>query len=150
MPEPATAATPSDYLREILEDEVALARLLGYGHIERPAQLVPNFWLWGSHPGEAGTMARLARHFLPRWRRYWSGAGELVARCHLNLQQGETTVAVAARRGTPVIAAIADFPSRDDAIFYALCKAAIACLQAEKADRDTAWAAARARVGGAA
>jgi hypothetical protein len=126
------STAPSDYLREILDDEYELGRLLGWGNIEKPAHLVPNFWLWGSHHGESGAMARLARNFLPRWRRYWSGAGELVARCELNILQSTNTVSVSARRGTPVFARYANFPSRDEAIFYAMCKASILCLQAEK------------------
>lgn len=127
---PAGVVAPSDYLYELLEDEVRLGELLRWGNIARPVKLDSNFWLWGTCHGERGTDARLARTFMPRWRRNWAGAGELVVRCGLSIQQGPQSVAVTARSGHVVVARFADFPNPDDAIYYAMCKASIACLAA--------------------
>jgi hypothetical protein len=132
---PLAAPTITDpvYLREVFDDEVKLAGLLRWGNVEVPTTLTCNAWLWGTHGGERGLAARLAKTFLPRWRRCWSSAGELVALCGLNILQGRESVSVTARSGPAVVANFADHPSQDAAIRAAMCKVAIAYLSAERA-----------------
>lgn len=139
------AALPTADLRAVLQDELRLGQLLRWSNIDPPSKLVENFWLWGTAAGETGIAARLARTTLPRWRRCWSAAGELIARCGLNLQQGADSAAVSARSGAPVIVLFADHASRDAALFYAICQAAIAYLEAERAAAEADLAALRAR-----
>jgi hypothetical protein len=125
-PDPAELA----YLRGVLEDETELAHLLRWGNVEAPTVLTPNMWLWGTRAGERGLTALLATTPLPRWRRKWGCAGELVAKCGLIILQGSTSVTVMARSGPAIAANFSDFPSVDQAIFYAMCKASIGYLKA--------------------
>jgi hypothetical protein len=136
-PAPLTP-TEAYYLEGVLEDESTLARLLHWKNVEAPRVLVPNFWLWGSRAGDTGLAARLARTYLPRWRRCWSSAGELVTRCGLSTLQTPGAVVVMARTGAPVYASVSDFPTPSAAILWAMCKASIHYLEAEQADR-AAW-----------
>lgn len=138
-----------DYLRAVFDDESRLGRLLRWGDIEVPRELTPNGWLWGNR-GEQGLAARMARTYLPRWRRDWSSAGSLIAPCGLNILQGDDTVAVTARTGPAVVAVCADYPSRDAALWAAICKAAIAYLEAERAAQQAQSAASRAQFAGGA
>lgn len=126
-----------DYLKGVLADEMLLAKLLGWQNFEAPAVLTPNFWLLGTTRGNHDN-PRLASTFLPRWRRYWSCAGELIARCRLRVEAGEDEALVSAGHAdVPGIyhAPYAQFPSQDDAIRWAICQAAIASLLAEAANR---------------
>lgn len=139
---PPSADDPA-YLRGVVDDEVRLGHLLRWTNIDVPPKLVPNLWLWGSR-GETGLAARIAHTVLPRWRRDWAGAGELMARCDLGILQGPDTVAVSARSGAPAVVRFADHPTRDAAIRAAMCQAAIACLSLERADGEAQLAAQRA------
>lgn len=145
----APVESDPDYLRAVFDDEVQLGHLLRWGRIDLPKDLTPNAWLWGNR-GETGLSARMARTYLPRWRRDWNSAGSLVVRCGLNIQQGEQTVAVTARTGPAVVLAFADYPSQDAAIWAAMCKAAIAYLQAERVAQEAELAALRAQYAGGA
>jgi hypothetical protein len=139
---PAAAPLPSAaYWRAALEDEYRLAQLLRWGNLARPEAVDGSFMLMGTNGSAPGANPRLARTFLPRWRRNWASAGELVALCGLNLQQGPETVAVSARMGYPVVARFADFPSHDAAIWFALCHAAIGYLEAQATVQDATRAA---------
>lgn len=129
------------YLEGILEDETRLATLLHWSNFDAPRKLEPNFWMFGTRSGVTGLAARLATNPLPRWRRCWSSAGELVERCGLSILQTPGAVVVMARTGTPVHAGFGDFPDQKAALLWAMCKAAIAYLEQERADQ-TAWRAA--------
>lgn len=129
----ALATSPAvidGYLVAQIDDEMTLAALLGYFRLERPIPS-PDFpsLIWGvrrdfvpSWPGAAG------RHVLPKWRRS-SECFELIARCKLTISTGPTGVSVQSwTGGTPCATVYADHPSEDDAIRFAVCKAAISCL----------------------
>lgn len=122
------------YLAAVYADEMTLARLLGHGDLCPPIEPAPNGWIWGTSHGERGSAARLARGPLPRWRRDWSGAGPLIGRCGLHVHCNDATVSVYI--GPPTVddveycATYSNFLTKDDAIRYAICKAAIAHLTA--------------------
>jgi hypothetical protein len=130
------------FLTGILEDETRLGQLLGWGNIVPPATLAPNFWLFGTSGGERGGDARLASGLMPRWRRAWSGAGELVVRCNLQIAHDADRVIVQAGGGDlpryTASARKADFPNADEALFFAMCKAALLYLEDERAQHAAA------------
>lgn len=132
---------PADYLRDAIADEMAIAGLLGYHGIACPQELNSNSTLFG-HLGRTfasytGTRTvSEPKVWLPKWRRTWDGAGELIARCQLSVVQRVSGTAidhvtVSAPFCEPAYAAFLDHPTPDDAIRSAMCKAAIAYLQAE-------------------
>lgn len=124
------------YFTALFDDELTLAKLLRHGDLSVPSKLTPNAWIFGTSHGERGLDARLGRGPLPRWRRDWSAAGPLIGRCELHVNCGDNQVDVYI--GPPLAgevefsAAYADFPTKDDTIRFAICKAAIAFLTAER------------------
>lgn len=129
----ATPAVSEAYLADQIADEMKIAQMLGYRCLERPTAIAGSpCVIWGIRgdfkplwPGSNG------RSFLPAWRRTWGAAGELIAMCNMNMVVCDKRVAV--RAGALVTQAeVADHPSKDDAIRYAICKVAIAYLDAAR------------------
>ncbi len=127
-----------EYMTDVIADELALAKLLRYGNIVPPIAYTPNAWLYGTKGGETGNGARLAATFLPKWRRTWDGAGELIAICEISITQSPFGVSASdglmCSAGNTVI--FTDHPTKDDAIRAAICKAAIAYLTAKRARQN--------------
>lgn len=123
------------YLKEAINDEVELAKLLGFGKVTRPATLTMYAMLnragaartgHGTLGSDLGGSAPL-----PQWRRNWSSAGPLIGKLMLKIShdQDEGTVSVGASdRRRNVTEAYADHPSVDAAIWAAIARAAIALL----------------------
>lgn len=130
------APTADAYLAEAIADELALAKLLGFIRLEVPSATDPKPLIWGVHkdfrPEWEGAQGRA---WLPRWRRSWDGAGELIARCNLSVMPGGTCVVVeqAYDGGDMFDTSFSSHPTKDDAFRYAICKAAIEYLTAERA-----------------
>lgn len=121
------------YLREAIADEVALANLLGYRNIEVPCDPIAKSILWGIRkdfkpdwPGQTG------RTFLPKWRRSHE-CFELIGICNLCIVTCDARVSVGAGAGKAFTghAEVSQHPSKDHAIWFAMCKAAIAYLSNE-------------------
>lgn len=123
----------TEYLAEVVADELALAKLMGWANIEPPLAITPNCWIFATHLLARGHDHRNASVPCPRWRRSWEGAGELIARCELCMIVSGARVAVGAGPGNDFTAEaeFSDHPTKDDAIRYAMCKAAIAHLSAK-------------------
>jgi hypothetical protein len=115
------------YLTEQIADELALAPLLGWAHITAPSSITPNCWIFGTHHDARGHAGRNASAPCSRWRRD-NSAFELIARCEMMIVCAVGCVAVNCPTRESVRADYADHPTPDDAIRYAMCKAAIAYL----------------------
>jgi len=125
-----------DYLRDAIADEALIAKLLGYRALEVPNVFVnANAVIWGVRPDfKLEWQGQTGRSFLPQWRRTWDGAGELIVRCELTIVQHPAGVIVEhPYYDGEVQATYFAHPSKDDAIRFAMCKAAIAYLTAERA-----------------
>ncbi len=129
--------TPA-YLAEAITDEVALAELLGWTVSGAPVEITPNVTLWGSKGRTFAASSGMSTAplgpstFLPKWRRSWAGAGELVVRCEMMIACTQTGVFVNCRAdGFHATECHSEHPSKDHAIWAAMCKAAIAYLTAE-------------------
>lgn len=126
----------AEYLAAAVADEMELAKLLGWTHITAPSEITPNAWVFGRHLLARGFSGRNASAPCPRYRRAWEGAGLLIGACTLSMIVGETRVAVGAGPANTLTfyAEFTDHPTRDDAIRYAMCKAAIAYLSAKPSE----------------
>ncbi len=124
---------PADYLRDAIADEVTLANLLGYRNLEIPLAPESRSVLWGvAADFKAEWPGQLGRSMLPKWRR-GNDCFELIAICNLCIVTCDARVSVGAGAGKAFTghAEVSQHPSKDDAIRFAMCKAAIAYLQAE-------------------
>lgn len=125
-----------EYLADAITDEVALAELLGWTVSGAPVEITPNVTLWGSKgrtfASSSGMGTALGPStFLPKWRRSWAGAGELVARCQMMIMCTDQCAGISCPNLPAVHASFIDHPTPDHAIRAAMCKAAIAYLTAE-------------------
>lgn len=125
--EPKPAPIVSDYLAAAIEDELVLAKLLGWQNFTKPGTIGRTVWLMGTHSSRNGHV-RNGSVPMPSWRRDWS-AGELISRCKLTIAPTDGGVAVHAETGPVFRAIYSEHPSEDDAIRFAMCKAAIAYLE---------------------
>jgi len=130
-------AQQTAYLAEAIADEQTLAALLGFSDIDKPTTIGPNTTIWASRgkvfAGYLGSgTASTGKIPLLRWRREWSGAGELIARCKLDVRQ-DTKGAGSIWSSGEVWADWTAHPDRDSALRFVVCKAAIAHLSAERA-----------------
>ncbi len=129
------------YFAESIADELEIARLLGWGNLPTLAEgMRSGYAMFGTNGGERGHAARLGTKPMPRWRRSWDGAGELIARCNLSVMPGLTCVVVdwPYSGGDMVDTNFSSHPTKDDAFRYVICKAAIANLTAERAPKEPA------------
>ena len=133
MNAPLHAATLApDYLAEAIADEAMIARLLGWTNQEVPTVTTKNPFLWSTPPGYVPEWPGASgRTFLPKWRRSWEGAGQLIAQFAIDINQ-ESVGGIARIPGYARSFRFAKHPSRDDALRAAICKAAIAHLTAER------------------
>lgn len=136
---PSQTAAP--YLVEAINDEATLAKLLGWTVSNAPITYTPTVYLKGSRGRSFARSVGMAMApgmmvFMPQWRRS-NDAFELIARCNLNLVTCDKRVAVEA--GTSgdfvAVAEVSEHPTKENAIRYAMCKAAIAYLTAEREER---------------
>lgn len=134
------SSAPNPYLVQAIADELALAPLLGWYDIGRPDYATRLGIIWGSHPDERDPIEnKPTRTMMPRWRRSWDGAGELIAPFHLSIIRHELGVIVSAPFVENVWASFAEHPTGDDAIRWAIVQAAMSVL----ADCKTALEVAR-------
>ena len=119
------------YLERCIDDEMTLASLLGWKNFTRPRIITPHGSMFGTHAGAHGHTTRNGSVPMPAWRRDWHSAGQLVGRCNLHISPSEGGVAVHSELSPACRAIYEEHPSKDYAIFYAMCKAAIAHLRAE-------------------
>lgn len=126
-----TAATfnPATYLAEQIADEKQLAALLGWT-VKPSVSIKPGMWLEGVR-GKQDGMGPPSSSSLPQWRRSWAGAGELIAPCQMMIVCTAVNVGVSCPDQKTVHAGFSEHPSRDAAIWFAMCKAAIAYLTAK-------------------
>lgn len=129
------------YLRECVEDEINLARLMRFGKFAAPAGMTRETVLvpvpaknsgFLRSPGVSRTTLGAVGE-LPRWRRDWAAAGELSIHLGLNtyhdLDEGAVSVSAGNRRRN-VTERYEDHPSRDAATWAAIVRAAIQKLEA--------------------
>lgn len=134
-----TATSPALYLMDAIADEITIAKLLGWTVSTVPIEYYPTVYLRGSK-GSAFTsrvgpaMTPSPMVFMPQWRRSHA-VFELVVMCNINLVVGDKHVAAAGGEmyEFTVPARVADHPTKDDAIRYVICKAAIKYLTAKAA-----------------
>lgn len=131
----ALASPVSAYLADQIADELTLARLLGYKP-EAPHEIKPNCTIWASK-GTAfasfsgpGTRSN-DKVWLPKWRRT-NDAFELIALCEMMVSCTQRSVSVMCPGMALQFASFAEHSTKDDAIRAAMCKAAIAYLQAKQ------------------
>jgi len=130
---PAVSVDP--YLAECIADELALARLLGYKP-DAPHEITPNCTIWASKGTSFASFSGPGTRsndkvWLPKWRR-GNDCFELIALCKVSVMFCEDRV-VAGVTGQYMAtqASFADHPTKDAAIRFAMCKAAIAYLTSE-------------------
>lgn len=126
-PKPAAPVVIDEYLSAAIDDELVLAELLGWQNFAKPGKISRTVWLMGTHNSRNGHV-RNGSVPMPAWRRDWS-AGELISRCKLTIAPTDGGVAVHAETGPVFRAIYSEHPSEDDAIRFAMCKAAIAYLR---------------------
>lgn len=126
----AVTAAPivSDYLEAAIDDELTLAALLHWQNFTKPEIITPRGWIYGTHNSRNGHV-RNGSVPMPAWRREWAGAGELVSLCKLHIEPSLAGVAVSAETGDTFRTLYREHPSEDDAIRFAMCKAAIVYLR---------------------
>ena len=130
LPAPELTAT-DQYYSDAIDDELTIAALRHWHNFARPLTITPTVWIQGTHNAKNGHKVRNGSVPMPMWRRSWSGAGDLVARCELSIATSLAGVAVHAETGPTVRALYDDHPSKDHAIWFVMCKAAIAYLEAK-------------------
>lgn len=132
-----TAAVIGAYLQDQIDDELALCKLTGWANLEKPREITPNCWIFGTHQLRNGHDGRTASTFCPRFRRS-NDCADLISRCLLTISTGPTGVSVQSWAGATACATVySDHPSPDDAIRFAVCKAARAVLEAERKSGPT-------------
>lgn len=120
------------YRSAAVADELAIAKLLGWTSLPAHGDMMRSNHNTASLYGEKGHAARLGSQFLPRWRRDWAGAGELIGRCGLRISPNGTGVVVSTESGRICGAIYVDHPDKDSAIRFAMCQVAIQFLTAER------------------
>jgi hypothetical protein len=124
---------PDEYLQQAIADELELAKAGGYLRIDVPAAPTR------TTPLLAQSKDRLkpATH-LPRWRRDWNAAGELIEEFNLSIRQddedGSVSVGVRGRR-LDVTEKYIDHPDKAGAILAAIVGISIQ-LRAEQRDNQ--------------
>lgn len=131
--------TAADYLGQMIDDDMALAKLLRYGDLTRP-QPVDNYRLWGVDNGARGLEARMSSKPLPRWRRDPEAMGLLIERLPMCVERddeaGIARVRIAADGMTVhATARYSEHPSIGHALRQAMVQAAIDFLTASKESR---------------
>jgi hypothetical protein len=124
---------PEAYLAQAIADEIELAKASGYSKIDVPAALTRTAPLLS----QSTSRLQPARH-LPRWRRDWVAAGELIEEFNLSIRQDEEdgTVSVGVRgRRLDVTEKYADHPDKAGAILAAIVGVSIQ-LRAEQRDNQ--------------
>jgi hypothetical protein len=124
---------PDEYLRQAIDDEIELARVSGYLKIDVP----PTPTRTSPLLAQSNSRLQPARH-LPRWRRDWVAAGELIEEFNLSIRQDdeEGTVSVGVRgRRLDVTEKYADHPDKAGAILAAVAGISIQ-LRAEQRDNQ--------------
>lgn len=124
---------PDAYLEQAITDEIALAKASGYSKIDVPAAISRTSPLMA----QSSNRLQPARH-LPRWRRDWSAAGELIGEFGLSIRQDEEDGSVSAGvrgRRLDVTEKYADHPDRAGAILAAVVGISIQ-LRAEQRDNQ--------------
>jgi hypothetical protein len=130
-----------DYIQGMINDDMALAKLLRFGDLAMNSGVVDNYWIFGTDKGARGTQARLERGPIPRWRRDKSAMGDLMERLPLSIlrddEDGQVTVRIEAE-GMLVynIARYAEHPTVGHAIRKAMVQAAIDFLNCAKESRN--------------
>lgn len=125
---------PEAYLLQAIADEVELAKAGGYSRIDVPAAPTR------TTPLLAQSCDRLKPATqLPRWRRDWNAAGDLIAEFNLSIRQdeedGSVSVGIRGRR-LDVTEKYADHPDKAGAILAAIVGISIQ-LRAEQRDNAT-------------
>lgn len=126
----AVAPVVDAYLEAAIDDELKLAGLLHWQNFCRPMTITPTVWLQGTHNKFNGHTMRNGSVHMPQWRRSHA-AGELISRCGLSIATSPAGVTVHAESGPSFRAVYSDHPSKDHAIWFAMCKAAIVYLEAK-------------------
>lgn len=133
----AACALPVDpYLIAQIEDEMLLGRLFGY-KVDKPHQITPNVTIWATKGASFASFSGPATRsndkvWLPKWRR-GNDCFELIALCEMLITCTGASVTVFCPDMPMQYASFADHPSRNEAIRYAMCKAAIAYLTSKAA-----------------
>jgi hypothetical protein len=133
--------TETDYIGEMMADDMALAKLLRFGDLAYNSKAVDNYWIFGTEHGERGLEARKARGPIPRWRRDPSAMGDLLERLPMSISRddegGQATARIEAEGMlTYATARYAEHPSVGHAIRKAMVQAAIDFLSHAKESRN--------------
>lgn len=127
-----------EYLRQAIADEIELAEACGYGKLAMPAAISRTAPLVLQRRSfmSAGHARATPEQQLPRWRRDWNAAGDLIEELNLSVRQDDEdgTVSVGVRgQRRDVTESYADHPDKGGAILAAITKAATQ-LKAEQRD----------------
>jgi hypothetical protein len=120
------------YLRDAIADELTLAPLLGWKVSAGPITYSPNVYLKGSKGSRFASsigpaMAPAPMVWMPQWRRSHD-AFELVALCALRIEWSVDSVTATAADGWGNTASFEHHPTKEAALRFVICKAAIAYL----------------------
>lgn len=129
LPDPVAVAKAA-YAAGIMADELALAHLLGWKNFREYKDPCEGYRIKGSHDKARGHTSRDCLVPMPAWRRT-SDAAELISICQLSIAPTDGGVAVHAETGPVIRAIYHEHPSKDHAIWFAMCRAAIAYLEAK-------------------
>lgn len=122
-----------EYIEQAIAHEVELAKASGYSRIDVPANPVRTTPVLA----QSRNRQQPATH-LPRWRRDWAAAGELIEEFGLSVRQDDEdrTVSVGVRgRRRDVTESYDDHPDKAGAIFAAIVRMSID-LRQEKRDNQ--------------
>lgn len=121
------------YLKEAIDDEIALAKAKHGGRITRPANITVFTELVfaapaRTHHGGATSPRTTGAKTISPWRRDWRAAGHLATELRLNIRhdvdEGTISVDNGSRRRS-ITEAYADHPGMDEAVVAAIVRAAI-------------------------
>lgn len=130
-----------DYLRDMIGDDMQLAKLLRYSSLHMNSAVVDNYWIFGVDTGRPATEAGPVNGPLPRWRRDAHAMGDLLERLPMSVSRddeaGRVTVRIEAE-GSLVYntANYSAHPSIGHAMRKAMVQCAIDFLTIAKESRN--------------
>ena len=112
-----------EYFRSCVAKERLLAKLLGHENIEECYESAGTLWE-NTNP-------------LPKWTRDWNACGPLMAQYEIALVYGKEPEETCSSRVSigPIVVHFSDYPTKQQAVMFAIVKAVIHLLEQRKAHK---------------